>query len=157
MTDTSEAFIAHQLVQQLRRDERWVRHVVGVGHSFGSAIWMIEAAGYHDVDALILTGCLHAPNPAQQAAIGAGLHPAGQDSAFTSAAPPEGYVTTMPGVRGSDFYYLPAAASGAVALDEQTKATGTTGERASMNLARDPAYSDVSTCPCSSPSATTTP
>ncbi|MGI5238623.1 alpha/beta hydrolase [Dactylosporangium sp. CA-139066] len=147
VTVTSEAFATHQLVQQLRQDNGWVRHVVGVGHSYGSAIWMVEAAAHHDIDALVLTGYLHQPNPAQQAAIAAGLHPAGQDPAFAANRPPAGYVTTTPGVRGADFYYLPGAARDAVALDERTKATGTTGQRATMNLARDPAYSQDITVP----------
>ncbi|MEU7868417.1 alpha/beta hydrolase [Dactylosporangium sp. NPDC049140] len=147
VTVTAEAFVTHQLVQQLRHGNGWIRRVVGVGHSYGSAIFMVEAAGHHDVDALILTGYLHRPNPVQQAAIAAGLHPAHQDPAFAGERPPDGYVTTTPGTRGGDFFYLPGAARDAVASDERAKATGTTGERATMNLARDPSYSQHITVP----------
>ncbi|MEV6924018.1 alpha/beta fold hydrolase [Dactylosporangium sp. NPDC051485] len=62
VTVVTEAFVAHQLVQQLRHDGGF-RRVMGVGHSYGSAIWMVEAASHHDVDALVLTGYLHQANP----------------------------------------------------------------------------------------------
>jgi pimeloyl-ACP methyl ester carboxylesterase len=146
VTVVTEAFVAHQLVQQLRHDGGF-RRVMGVGHSYGSAIWMVEAAGHQDVDALVLTGYLHQANPVQQAAIAAGLCPASQDPAFTDDPPPDGYVTTKPGTRGASFYYLPGATRTASALDERTKATGTTGQRATMSLARDPAYSRTITVP----------
>ncbi len=105
VTVVTEAFVAHQLVQQLRHDGGF-RRVIGVGHSYGSAIWMVEAADHHDVDALVLTGYLHQANPAQQAVIAAGLHPAGEDAAFAGDPPPDGYVTTQPGTRSASFYYL---------------------------------------------------
>ena len=108
---------------------------------------MVEAADHHDVDALVLTGYLHQANPAQQAVIAAGLHPAGEDAAFAGDPPPDGYVTTQPGTRNASFYYLPGAARTALALDERTKATGTTGQRTTMSLARDPAYSRAITVP----------
>jgi pimeloyl-ACP methyl ester carboxylesterase len=38
-------------------------HVIMVGHSVGSAETWLEAARYHDVDALIVTGSLHAISP----------------------------------------------------------------------------------------------
>ncbi|GAA3250613.1 alpha/beta hydrolase [Dactylosporangium siamense] len=146
VTVLAEAFVAHQLVQQLRRGPSGFQHVIGVGHSYGSAIWMIEAANHHDVDALILTGYLHQANPVQQAAVAAGLHQASEDPLFANSPPP-GYVTTKPGARGRSFYYLPGADKAALALDEQTKATGTSGQRATMNLARDPSYSRNITVP----------
>jgi pimeloyl-ACP methyl ester carboxylesterase len=147
VTAASEAYVAHQLVQQLRQGRGGFRQVVGVGHSYGSAVWMIEAAGHHDVDALVLTGYLHQSNPLQVAAIGAGLHPASQDRMFADNGVPEGYVTTKPGTRAGAFYYAPGADPGAIERDERTKALGTTGQRASMNLARDPIYSRHLTAP----------
>jgi hypothetical protein len=58
-------------------------------------------------------------------------------------APPDGYVTTFPGSRLDDFYYALSADPAIVAADEAFKLTATSGERASLNLARDPVYSSV--------------
>ncbi|WP_432983249.1 alpha/beta fold hydrolase [Dactylosporangium sp. CA-233914] len=139
--------MAHQLVQRLRQQPFGYTHIVGVGHSYGSAVWMVEAATQHDVDALVLTGYLHEPNTTQQAVIAAGLHAAGDDPALAGDPMPVGYVTTKPGTRGLDFYHLPGADRSTIDRDERTKATGTTGERATMGLARDPFYSQHITAP----------
>ncbi|WP_433616793.1 alpha/beta hydrolase [Dactylosporangium sp. CA-139114] len=147
VTAETEAYVAHQLVQRLRQPPFGYTRVVGVGHSYGSAVWMVEAATQHDVDALVLTGYLHEPNTTQQAVIAAGLHPAGDDQVFAGDPMPDGYVTTKTDTRGLDFYYLPGADRSVINRDERTKATGTTGERATMGLARDPFYSRHITAP----------
>jgi hypothetical protein len=144
VTVSSQAYVTHQIIQALRQgavDGTRFHEVLGVGHSIGAAIWLYEAATWHDADGLILTSYLHQPNPAQQRAIAATLHPANQDPTFVARALPPGYLTTIPGSRLSDFYYPPWADSRVVAIDEALKQTETTGERASVNLARDPTYS----------------
>lgn len=64
VTVPTQAYTAHQVVTALRRSYPNFRRVVGVGHSMGSAIWMVEAALHHDVDALILTSYLQPRRPA---------------------------------------------------------------------------------------------
>jgi len=49
-------------------------HVMLVGHSFGSIEAWVEAAAYHDVDAVLVTGALHALNP-DVSALEADLYP----------------------------------------------------------------------------------
>jgi pimeloyl-ACP methyl ester carboxylesterase len=142
VTVASEAYVTHQIVQALRRGAVGgirISQIVGVGHSVGAGILIYEAALWHDVDALILISYLHQPNPVQQRAIAATLYPAAQDPKFAGHALP-GYQTTVPGSRLNDFYSPPFDPA-VVALDEALKQTETTGERATLNLARDPTYS----------------
>jgi pimeloyl-ACP methyl ester carboxylesterase len=144
VTVGSEAYVTHQIVQALRRGTvAGIRFatVYGVGHSMGAAIWICEAALWRDVNALVVSSYLHQPNIPQQQAIAATLYAAGADPAFATRPPPDGYVTTVPGSRLADFYFAPSADSAVVAADEAYKQTATAGERASLNLARDPMYS----------------
>jgi alpha-beta hydrolase superfamily lysophospholipase len=146
VTVASEAYVTHQVVQALRRGTvGGIRfsQVYGVGHSMGAAIWICEAAIWRDVNALLVSSYLHRPNIAQQQAIAATLYPAGADPAFATRPPPDGYVTTIPGSRLDDFYFAPSADPATVAADEAFKQTATAGERASLNLARDPLYSST--------------
>ncbi len=73
-----------------------VRHVVMVGHSVGSAETWLEAARYHDIDALIVTGALHAISP-DISALQNDLYPAADDPAFAGTGLDTGYLTTQPG------------------------------------------------------------
>jgi pimeloyl-ACP methyl ester carboxylesterase len=152
VTVASEAWVAHQLVQALRHGSlghtRYAT-VIGVGHSMGSAMWIYEAAIYHDVDALVLTSYLHDPNVAQQQAIAATLQPADSDPAFAARHLPAGYYTTVSGAatRIADFYAPGDTDPAMAATDEAFKQTATSGERASLDLARDPAYSRHITVP----------
>jgi alpha-beta hydrolase superfamily lysophospholipase len=137
----SEAFIAHQLVQDLRAGAigggagafggTHFGKVILVGHSFGSFLSVFEAATYHDVDGLILTGALVTPGSGY-ARLFSSLYPAQLDPRFATAGLPLGYVTTLPGTRGGLFYDLQAADPTVIALDEATKETATAGEAASF-------------------------
>lgn len=140
----TEGYVAHQIVRALRAgavDGIHFRTVVAVGHSTGSAIWMYEAAQWRDVNGLVLTSYLHQPNVSQQQLIAASLHPASDDPAFADRGDLDGYFTTVAGSRLSDFYLPSVADIMVVELDEALKQTATAGERATLNLARDPTYS----------------
>ncbi|WP_199515716.1 alpha/beta hydrolase [Nucisporomicrobium flavum] len=129
VTTTTEATVTHQAVRALRDGTlgRFTR-VVGVGHSYGSIIAMAEAATYHDVDALVLTGLLHDIRIDEVTRFTADLYPASADPKFTDTAPPDGYLTTRPGSRPRYFLDPNTAVRGAAGWDEQTKTTATTSE-----------------------------
>jgi pimeloyl-ACP methyl ester carboxylesterase len=142
VTVPAEGHVTHQVVQAVRRGDITgspVTHVVGVGHSLGSAIWIVEAAQHTDVDALVLSSYLHQPVVAQQTAIAATLQPASREP-NTGGTVPAGYFTTTPGSRLADFYAAPYADPDVVRTDEHTKQTATSGERATLNVAREPSY-----------------
>lgn len=132
VTIGSNAFVVHQIVQELRggglvipsfgrvRAER----VVLVGHSLGSVISIQEAATYGDVDAVALTGVSHTVTPALNEVFSV-LYPANLDPRFPGI--PDGYLTTQPGGRGV-FYSLPSVDPLVLALDEATKETVTGAE-----------------------------
>ena len=129
VTADSEAHVTHQIVTALRDGTLGhYRKVVGVGHSYGSIVWMAEAASHRDVDALVLTGMLHQLSPDQLTAFVAALHPAADDPKFTHARMPDGYVTTRPGSRAAFFLDPDTATATAPGWDEATKSTGTSGE-----------------------------
>jgi hypothetical protein len=117
------AVALHDAVTALRSgrmDGNAFRHVIMVGHSVGSAETWLEAARYDDVDALIVTGALHAISP-DISALQNDLYPAAYDPAFAGTGLDTGYLTTLPGTRGH-LYYDPATANPAVvAADEATK------------------------------------
>src|SRR5581483_6465049 len=102
---------------------------------------------YHDLDAVVLTGLLHQANSTALNTITATMYPASSDPAFAHHGLPDGYLTTMPGTRQSDFYYLPGADPAMIALDERTKATGTSGELGSIAEFEDPAVSGTMRLP----------
>ncbi|RSM75191.1 hypothetical protein DMB66_00020 [Actinoplanes sp. ATCC 53533] len=129
VTADSEAHVTHQIVTALRDGTLGrYRRVVGVGHSYGSIVWMAEAASHRDVDALVLTGMLHQLPPDQMTAFAAALHPAADDPKFPHAGMPDGYLTTQPGSRAALFLDPDTATADAAGWDEATKSTGTTGE-----------------------------
>lgn len=147
VTASAEATVTHQAVDALRdgRISRFAR-VVGIGHSYGSVIWMAEAATYHDVDALVLTGLLHDISVDEMTQFVTDLYPAADDPKFTATAPPDGYLTTRPGSRSAYFLDPRTAVRGASGWDEQTKTTATSGEL-TFTPADELAYSQAITVP----------
>jgi pimeloyl-ACP methyl ester carboxylesterase len=142
VTVATEAYVTSEIVQALRRGEvggTSFKKIIGVGHSLGAAMWMYATKA--EVDGLILIGYLHQPNVPQQVAIGASLYAAPSDARFSTATMPAGYLTTRPGTRAGDFYNTGYLDQAVLALDEKLKQTTTSGERATLNLARDPQYS----------------
>jgi alpha-beta hydrolase superfamily lysophospholipase len=104
------------------------QHVIMVGHSLGSVEAWIEAGTYHDVDAVIVTGALHALNPDLLLLAQSDLYPAVDDPRFAASGLDDGYLTTVPGTRESLFYDPATANPAVVALDEATKDTSTAAE-----------------------------
>jgi pimeloyl-ACP methyl ester carboxylesterase len=128
---TAGAVALHDAVTALRTgavDGHPFQHVIMVGHSIGSIEAWIEAARYHDVDAVIVTGALHALNPGLPALAQSDLYPAADDPKFAGSGLDPGYLTTVPGTRESLFYDPATADPAVVALDETNKDTGTVAE-----------------------------
>jgi pimeloyl-ACP methyl ester carboxylesterase len=113
------AVALHDVITALRSgalDGHAFSRVAWIGHSLGSFHAWYEIPRYHDVDAAILTGSLHAINPEANTIV----YPAVQDPKFADSGLDTGYVTTLPGHR--DFFYDPATADPAViAADEANK------------------------------------
>ncbi len=127
----TDAYVVHQIVQQLRNGELVVpsfgrvraERVALVGHSLGSVIAIQEAATYGDVDGVLLTGVSHTLTPALGDILGS-LYPANLDPRFADRNLPDGYLTSLPGSRAL-FYHLPTVDPVVLAIDEQTKETVT--------------------------------
>ncbi|QFU92178.1 alpha/beta hydrolase [Amycolatopsis sp. YIM 10] len=94
--------------------------VVLVGHSVGSGVVAAEAATYHDVDAVILSGMTHLPAvPVLALGVLFGLQPAFAEPRFLGSDLL--YFTTKPGSREWLFYHRENADPGVIAADEATK------------------------------------
>lgn len=125
-----QAVALHDVVAALRSgavDGHAFARVVLVGHSIGSYAAWLEVARYHDVDAVIATGALHALSP-DIGAVESVLYPAADDPKFAGAGLDPGYLTSEPGTRGSIFYDPATANPAVVAADEATKDTVTVPE-----------------------------
>lgn len=124
------AVALHDAVTALRSgavDGHAFRHVIAVGHSIGSVEIWLEAARYHDVDAVIVTGALHALSP-DIGALEGDLYPAAGDPAFAGSGLDPGYLTTLPGTRGSLFYNPATTNPAVVTVDEASKGVTTPAE-----------------------------
>ncbi len=127
VTLTAEAVAVHDAITALRSgtvDGHPFSNVITVGHSIGSVDAWLEAADYNDVNALIITGALHALSP-EISALESDLYPAALDPRFASSGLDTGYLTTAPGTRGSIFYDPATANPNVVAADEANKDTVT--------------------------------
>ncbi|HET7639857.1 MAG TPA: alpha/beta hydrolase [Ktedonobacteraceae bacterium] len=132
VTFPAETYILHQLVQQTRAGTITgapVTKVLHVGHSYGSMVAVNEAATYHDVDGVVLTGFTHAAGiPGTVLGAVTSTVPTQLDPKFASANLPIGYTTTLAGTRGLSFYNTAFADPAVIAQDESLKQTATTGE-----------------------------
>jgi pimeloyl-ACP methyl ester carboxylesterase len=127
---TAGAVALHDAVTALRSgaaDGHAFQHVIMVGHSIGSSEAWLEAARYHDVDAVIVTAALHAFSP-NIGALEGDLYPAVDDPAFAGSSLDPGYLTTQPSTRGSLFYDPQTADPGVIVTDEANKGTATGAE-----------------------------
>ncbi|MFH8611464.1 alpha/beta hydrolase [Streptomyces sp. NPDC018029] len=130
VTVESNVEAVHQVVTALRRGgpgRPAFRRVVAVGHSLGSGIALIEAARHRDLDALVVTGLLHAIGPLYPEAMPA-LYPAAEDALLAPTNPPENYLTTRPGRRAALYEHPAGMDPGMSAWHEDTKSTVTAGE-----------------------------
>lgn len=118
LTAITQANAVHQVVRVLR--ERFGTVFLG-GHSLGSAISIIEAATYRDVDGVLVTAMGHHLNVLGLAPIAATFVPAALDPAFSGRRLDAGYLTTMPGTRWRSLH-APGPYDAAIdSLDEATK------------------------------------
>jgi pimeloyl-ACP methyl ester carboxylesterase len=127
VTLTAEAVALHDAIAALRSgavDGHGFSRVVTVGHSIGSVDAWLEAADYHDVNAVIATGALHALSP-DISDLESDLYPAAFDPRFAGSGLDTGYLTTEPGTRGSIFYEPATENPAVVAADEANKDTVT--------------------------------
>ncbi|MEO6090774.1 MAG: alpha/beta fold hydrolase, partial [Umezawaea sp.] len=122
LTGVSQALAIHQVVDHLRAGHVGgtpYAKVVLVGHSAGSAIAVVEAATYHDVDGVVLTGVTHLPNvPVVVGDVGLGLQPVTLDPQLAPRGGDPGYLTSKPGTRGHMYYGPLTLDPVAVATDE---------------------------------------
>ena len=121
VTVDAEAYALHQVIA-------WVHGQLGygtvhvIGHSLGSIIAVDESATYHDEEALVLTGYTHGLNAAHAAATGNAFYAASSDPQFASLGLDPGYLTTVPGIRGT-LFYSSIADPDIIAYDEAHKDT----------------------------------
>ena len=144
LTLQSHAYVLGQIIQKLRAGtigNQPFTNVVGVGHSFGTAILQYLAGTATDAssapDYLVLGSFFMVPYVPGQTALGNSLYPAESDPKFASSGYGANYVTTQPGTRGSTMYNPASADPALIAEDEATKQTATVSERASIPAARD--------------------
>jgi pimeloyl-ACP methyl ester carboxylesterase len=108
LTGLAQASAVHQVVGRLRAGQVGsvaYDKVVLHGHSAGSAIAVVEAATYHDVNGVVLTGVTHLPNvPVVGADVLFGLYPVTLDPQLGPRGGDPGYLTSRPGLRGTMYY-----------------------------------------------------
>ncbi|MET8760974.1 alpha/beta hydrolase [Lentzea sp. NPDC004782] len=109
VTASTEASAVHQVIQAVK--SQFPEVVVG-GHSIGSAMALIEAGTYRDVNGVLVTGFTHKMNDITVLPVMANMIPAGLDA---------GYLTTMPDTRYNSFHAPGPLVEGAIAYDESTK------------------------------------
>lgn len=130
LTLDSEAEVLHQIVA-------WARprftEINTIGHSLGSVISIQEAAVHDDVDRLVITGELHAVGPGI-AQLATSVYPALLDPRFFLKSLDAGYLTTLPGVRGSLFYGVGGTRPEVMAWDEANKDVVPAGTLAGLAL-----------------------
>lgn len=118
-----EATALHDVISALRSGAvggHRFRHVITAGHSYGGFVVVTEAARYRDVDGVMSVGSLHGMTDVVRDGIGVVNHDANVDPAFAGRGY-DGYLTTVPGVRGR-LYHDPRTSNAEIdALDEQFK------------------------------------
>ncbi|MEU0882954.1 alpha/beta hydrolase [Lentzea sp. NPDC005914] len=109
VTAATQAAAVHQVIQTLK--PRFSKVIVA-GHSIGSAMALIEAGTWRDVDGVLVTGFTHKMNYTTVIPVLANMIPAGLDV---------GYLTTMPNTRYNSFHKPGPLITGAISYDESTK------------------------------------
>jgi pimeloyl-ACP methyl ester carboxylesterase len=151
VTTAASAHVCHQVIQGLRDGTITgtpAARIVVVGHSYGSMVATLEAATYQDIDGLVVTGMSHTFHEAHLQTVLGSFYPVQEDPRFAGAGLPEGYVTTRPGTRGSNFYFLPEVEPEVLEVDERTKETFiATGEGSGFASSLAPEFSRAVTAP----------
>lgn len=109
ITASTQASAVHQVIGSLK--PRFTKVIVA-GHSIGSAMAMIEAGTYRDVDGVLVTGFTHKMNYVTVVPVLANMIPTRLDL---------GYLTTMPNTRYDSFHKPGPLVPGAISYDESTK------------------------------------
>lgn len=100
-----------------------------VGHSLGSAVSVIEASTYHDVQGVVLTGLTHHLSVSALVAVFTqDAYPAILEPKFAGTGIDPEYLTTIPGKLGPFFYASGDADPSVIASDEATKDAFSTTE-----------------------------
>lgn len=123
LNNLSQSSATHQVISALRAGQvagQSFTKVVLVGHSYGAAVTWYEAAGYHDVDAVIIVGLEHKLAVAGIPIIASSFWPAILDPKFMGTVTDPTSVTTRPGTR-KPFFYGPNGDPAVIAHDEATK------------------------------------
>jgi pimeloyl-ACP methyl ester carboxylesterase len=124
-TTTTQATAVHQVIQGLRSGQvggnRFGKVVLG-GHSLGSAIAIIEAGTFRDVDAVLLTGFAHQFNVEGAAGLFVNsMHPVLGDPVLGGKGYDPTYLTTRPGTRDDYFLRMSTTEPRVAELDELFK------------------------------------
>jgi pimeloyl-ACP methyl ester carboxylesterase len=127
LTALTQADAAHQVVQALRAGGQFDKVIIG-GHSLGSAVAIIEAANYRDVDGVLVTSMAHRLNVAGLVPIFATFVPAVLDPTFTGRALDPAYLTTAPATRFNSLHRPGPYDAAVEAVDEATKDVVAPGE-----------------------------
>jgi pimeloyl-ACP methyl ester carboxylesterase len=124
VTAITQAAAIHQVIGQLRAGRlgtRFGKVIIG-GHSIGSAVTLIEAATYRDVNGVLLTGISHYPDLVDTAAnVLTALIPAPLDPNLVRRGLDPGYLTTRVGARERAFHWPGAPPPAVMNWDEATK------------------------------------
>lgn len=129
----SNGYVLNQINQALKNGEIEdvkFKRIINVGHSFGSLVVINAVSQYGGVDGVILTGFLHNLKQDFLSDLTNSIYLAQLDPRFSQKNLPDGYQTTLPGVRGRLFYNQSNTDPQVIALDEATKETSTDGELA---------------------------
>jgi len=125
VTFGTDAYTIHLAVQALRGMGFGAVEIVG--HSLGSQIVAVEAATYHDVDGVVLTGFSNHGNLVGDATAALGFEPAALDPLFATAGYDPLYMTFR--THGIAPFYDPATTGpGVVAADDATKSVAASTE-----------------------------
>jgi pimeloyl-ACP methyl ester carboxylesterase len=118
VTASAQARAVHQVIRAVR--PRFGKVLVG-GHSIGSAMALIEAGTYHDVDGVLVTGFTHRMDFVTVVPTLAGMIPAVLDPQLRRSGVDLGYLTTAPGTRYGAFHSPGPLVPGAISHDEAGK------------------------------------
>jgi pimeloyl-ACP methyl ester carboxylesterase len=125
VTTVSQAEAVHQVIQTLR--PRFQKVLVG-GHSVGSAIAIVEAGTYRDVDGVLVTGLTNQMNLVSVVPALTNMIPVTVDPRLSRLGLDPGYLTTAPGARYNTFHKPGLLNTAVMDYEESTKDVYTAGE-----------------------------
>ncbi|OXM54894.1 alpha/beta hydrolase [Amycolatopsis alba DSM 44262] len=130
LTAFTEADVVHQVIQAVRHGDlgsQFDKVILG-GHSLGSAITVLEAGTYHDVDGVLITGLAHHINPPGALIVLGSFIPVALDPVMSQLGLDPTYLTTQPGARYAAFHAPGPDIPEMTAYDEATKDVVAPGE-----------------------------